>query len=64
MTLNQQQHTNIQAAVLHLSPVLQVHGPHVAIKQARRVGDSVLPCTENDNRELERRYFSGEDGRI
>lgn len=50
----QLQHTNIQASVLHVFPVLQVHGPHMAIKQAGRVGDGVLPCTENNNTQLEK----------
>lgn len=32
------------AVALHLFPVLQVHGPDVAIKQAGGVGDRVRPC--------------------
>lgn len=41
-------HTDIQATVLHLFPVFQVHGPHVAIEQAGRVRDGVLSHTESD----------------
>lgn len=38
--------TDMQAAALHLSPVLQVHRPHVPVEQAGGVGDRVLPRTE------------------
>lgn len=39
--------TDIDPAVLHLLPVLQVHGPHVAIEEAGGVGDGVAACTAN-----------------
>lgn len=45
---SQLQHTNIQATVLHLLPVFQVHGPDMTVKQAGRVGDGVLSCAENN----------------
>lgn len=35
--------TYVVAVVLHLFSVFQVHGPHVAVKQARGVGDCVRP---------------------
>lgn len=47
-SITQLRHTDIQATVLHLFPVFQVHGPHVAIEQARRVRDGVLSRTESD----------------
>lgn len=42
----------MQAIGLHLSPVLKVHRPNMAIEQARRVGDSVLSRTENDTKQV------------
>lgn len=55
------EHTDIQAAALHPSPVLQVHRPHMAIKQAGGVGDSVLPCAESNTKLLAYMHFPLKD---
>lgn len=39
------EHTYAVAVVFHLFPVFQIHGPDMAIKQARGVRDCVCPCT-------------------
>ena len=31
--------------VFHLFPVFHVHGPHMAVEQARGIGDCVCSCT-------------------
>ena len=33
------------AVVFHLFPVFQVHGPNMAVEQARGVGDCIGSCT-------------------
>lgn len=44
--------TDAVAVVLHLFPVFQVHGPDVALEQARGVGNRVRPCAA-DTRAVE-----------
>lgn len=45
--------THIHSRVLHLLPVFEVHGPDVAIEEARGVRDGVIPCAGNNSVEKE-----------